>query len=84
MTCWQQRIDPDTEVSVNKKKKQRPVSIAGGEAEAVNLKKSASSGGGLKKVPSLGSLQQLDGVNYSSHTPCRFSCYSFADFRDEP
>ena len=67
VTCWQQRIDPDTEVSVNKKKKQRPVSIAGGEVEEANLKKSASSGGGLKKVPSLGSLQQPDGVNYSSY-----------------
>ena len=63
VTCWQQRIDPETEVSL-RRKKQRPVSIAGGEVEAVSLK---APGGGLKKVPSLGSLTQLDGVNMEAN-----------------
>ena len=51
VTCWQQRVDPETEVML-KKKKQRPVSIAG-EVESVSLN---TTGGGLRRVPSLGSL----------------------------
>jgi hypothetical protein len=52
VTCWQQRIDPDSEVNLNKSRKQRPASIAGVE----NVK----GGGSLKRVPSLGALQVLD------------------------
>merc|ERR1711892_282566 len=52
VTCWQQRIDPEAEVNVNKKKKQRPVSIAG-DADSVSLK---GIGNGLKRTPSMGSL----------------------------
>jgi hypothetical protein len=54
VTCWQQRIDPEAEVNLNRRKKQRPASIAGGEA--VPLK---AVGGSLKRVPSLGSLPVL-------------------------
>ena len=48
VTCWQQRIDPNTEVTL-KKKKQRPVSIAGEVTEAYSQL-------GLKRVPSMGAL----------------------------
>jgi hypothetical protein len=53
VTCWQQRIDPEVEVNINRRKKQqqRPASIAG--SEAVSLK---AVGGALKRVPSLGSM----------------------------
>jgi hypothetical protein len=52
VTCWQQRIDPEVEVNLNRRKKQqRPASIAG--SEAVSLK---AVGGALKRVPSLGSM----------------------------
>jgi hypothetical protein len=53
VTCWQQRIDPEAEVNLNKRRKQqpRPASIAG--SEAVSLK---AVGGALKRVPSLGSM----------------------------
>ena len=50
MTCWQQRADPEVEANVNKRRKQRPVSIAG---------ESVETGGGLrqiKRTPSMGSL----------------------------
>ena len=60
VTCWQQRIDPEAEVNVNKKKKQRPVSIAG-DADSVSLKQI---GNGLKRTPSMGSLTiPENGVN---------------------
>jgi hypothetical protein len=53
VTCWQQRIDPEVEVNLSRRKKQqRPASIAG--SEAVSLK--AVGGGALKRVPSLGSM----------------------------
>ena len=52
VTCWQQRIDPESDVSLNRKRKQRPVSIAG-DAETLNLK---HSGNCLKRTPSMGSL----------------------------
>lgn len=37
VTCWQQRIDPNVDVNLNKKKKQRPVSIAG-DSPSVSMK----------------------------------------------
>lgn len=52
VTCWQQRIDPESDVSLNKKRKQRPISIAG-DAETLNLKQM---GNLLKRTPSMGSL----------------------------
>ena len=52
VTCWQQRIDPEADVSLNKRRKQRPVSIAG-DAESLNLKQMGNS---LKRTPSMGSL----------------------------
>ena len=59
VTCWQQRIDPDAEVNL-KKKKQRPISIAG-DADSVSLKQI---GNGLKRTPSMGSLTiPENGVN---------------------
>ena len=59
VTCWQKRVDPEAEVML-KKKKQRPVSIAG-EVESVSQNLS----GGLRKIPSLGSLA-IDGVKMTS------------------
>ena len=60
VTCWQQRIDPEAEVNVNKKKKQRPVSIAG-DADSIPLRQL---GNGLKRTPSMGSLSiPENGVN---------------------
>ena len=60
VTCWQQRIDPEGEVNLNKKKKQRPVSIAG-DADSVSLK---NIGNGLKRTPSMSSLSiPENGVN---------------------
>ena len=50
VTCWQQRIDPESDVSLNKRRKQRPVSIAG---DAETLKQM---GNCLKRTPSMGSL----------------------------
>ena len=50
MTCWQQRIDPNTEVQL-KKKKQRPVSIAGDCVETYSK-------AGLKRVPSMDNLPE--------------------------
>ena len=60
VTCWQQRIDPEAEVNLKKRQKQRPVSIAGEAGEIVGQQEK---GGGLKKVPSLGSIPAIDGVN---------------------
>ena len=50
VTCWQQRIDPESDVSLNKRRKQRPVSISG---DAETLKQM---GNCLKRTPSMGSL----------------------------
>ena len=50
VTCWQQRADPEAEANLSKRRKQRPVSIAGD---------SVDSAGGLKQIkrtPSMGSL----------------------------
>ena len=61
MTCWQQRADPEAEANLSKRRKQRPVSIAGD---------SVDSGGGLKQIkrtPSMGSLViPEDGVMHAS------------------
>ena len=50
MTCWQQRVDPESEANVGKRRKQRPVSIAG-DADSIGLKQSL-----LKRTSSTGSL----------------------------
>ena len=50
VTCWQNRVDPELDANINKKRKQRPVSIAG-DAESLALKS-----GGVKRTPSMGSL----------------------------
>ena len=50
VTCWQNRVDPEMDANINKKRKQRPVSIAG-DAESLALKS-----GGVKRTPSMGSL----------------------------
>ena len=52
MTCWQQRADPEAEANLNKRRKQRPVSIAGEVVDNM-------AAGGLKQIkrtPSMGSL----------------------------
>ena len=52
MTCWQQRADPEAEANLNKRRKQRPVSIAGDSVDNITA-------GGLKQIkrtPSMGSL----------------------------
>ena len=57
VSCWQQRIDPDSEVNISKKRKQRPVSIAG-DANSISLKQYGS----MKRSLSSHSLAE-DGVN---------------------
>ena len=63
MTCWQQRADPEVEANVNKRRKQRPVSIAGDSVDIMTA-------GGLKQIkrtPSMGSLViPEDGVTHAS------------------
>ena len=65
MTCWQQRADPEVEANVNKRRKQRPVSIAGDSVDNLTA-------GGLKQIkrtPSMGSLViPEDGVMRASST----------------
>ena len=63
VTCWQNRVDPETDANINKKRKQRPVSIAG-DAESLMLKS-----GGLKRTPSMGSLVIPENVR-----PAPYSC----------
>ena len=66
MTCWQQRADPEVEANVNKRRKQRPVSIAGDSVDNMTA-------GGMrqiKRTPSMGSLViPEDGVMRAS-SPC--------------
>lgn len=60
VTCWQQRVDPEIEVNLDKKRKQRPVSIAG-DADSLNLLQV----GNLKRTLSMNSLAIAeDGVIY--------------------
>ena len=67
VTCWQQRIDPEAEVNLNRKKKQqRPASIA--VSEGVSLK-AVAGGSQLKRVPSLGSLPVMQVEIHLPPTP---------------
>ena len=66
VTCWQQRADPEVEANVNKRRKQRPVSIAGDSVDNMTA-------GGMrqiKRTPSMGSLViPEDGVMCASSPP---------------
>ena len=67
VTCWQQRVDPDAAPTL-KKKKQRPVSIAG-EAD-LRGQGGQPMPGNLKKVPSLSSIPDgVIGNNFIQQNP---------------